>query len=492
MFLVEKIRPFATEIVLAAVSLAVSASVHIFSSLRFPNDDQFITFRYIDNIASGHGFVYNVGEHVLGTTTPLFTLLGALVKLLLPAVSTPELMAWTNVLFLAAGCVLFYRVLTRLLDDRFAFFGALVFAFHFSKAVPEGMESPLFILFVLSFLLMLLEQRFRTSAIFLSLACLTRPDAGLIAVLAFAFWWRRAGLREALVATGMTVLVALPWLLFAMWYFGSIIPQSLVAKMHGHDIYILPAIQALKVQLAALSRIYWGAIIDPDNLLLQSIFNLGPFLVLAGTGAWQLVRKGLWVFPAIPLVYLVSYSLSNPVLFPWYSTQVEPLWILVSLCGAGWVMTHLPWRSARVVFCGLLLIGPLFFWTQLLLMDRTGTKGDLFAAGEYLAQHVKGGEGVALSNIGIVGYVSGARIIDTIGLTYPQASAFYPWSETCRDMTSLYQIPSDLIRALRPEWIVAGSAELTTCLRESGWFRDHYREAWRSRAGTVIWQKVVP
>src|SRR5438105_15675116 len=40
-------------------------------------DDAFITFRYSRNILEGQGFVYNPGTRVLGTTTPLFTLVMA-------------------------------------------------------------------------------------------------------------------------------------------------------------------------------------------------------------------------------------------------------------------------------------------------------------------------------------------------------------------------------------------------------------------------------
>ena len=40
-------------------------------------DDAFITFRYARNLLNGAGFVYNPGEQVLGTTTPLYTLLMA-------------------------------------------------------------------------------------------------------------------------------------------------------------------------------------------------------------------------------------------------------------------------------------------------------------------------------------------------------------------------------------------------------------------------------
>ena len=43
-----------------------------------PFDDTYITFRYSLNLASGHGFVYNLGEPVLGTTTPLWALALAL------------------------------------------------------------------------------------------------------------------------------------------------------------------------------------------------------------------------------------------------------------------------------------------------------------------------------------------------------------------------------------------------------------------------------
>ncbi|MFQ5921958.1 MAG: hypothetical protein ACE5M4_03875, partial [Anaerolineales bacterium] len=38
-------------------------------------DDAYITFRYARNLLDGHGLVYNPGEAVLGTTTPLFALL---------------------------------------------------------------------------------------------------------------------------------------------------------------------------------------------------------------------------------------------------------------------------------------------------------------------------------------------------------------------------------------------------------------------------------
>ncbi|MDP6777925.1 MAG: hypothetical protein QGI83_14300, partial [Candidatus Latescibacteria bacterium] len=45
---------------------------------RVQMDDPYITYRYARNIAEGHGFIYNPGESVLGTTAPLYALILAL------------------------------------------------------------------------------------------------------------------------------------------------------------------------------------------------------------------------------------------------------------------------------------------------------------------------------------------------------------------------------------------------------------------------------
>ena len=44
-------------------------------------DDAYISYRYAQNLRDGHGMVYNRGEWVLGTTTPLYTAILALLGL---------------------------------------------------------------------------------------------------------------------------------------------------------------------------------------------------------------------------------------------------------------------------------------------------------------------------------------------------------------------------------------------------------------------------
>ena len=64
-----------------ALSLALALGVFLVRERQlaggsgFPLDDAWIHFHFARNLAEGHGFVYNPGVHVSGSTAPLWTLL---------------------------------------------------------------------------------------------------------------------------------------------------------------------------------------------------------------------------------------------------------------------------------------------------------------------------------------------------------------------------------------------------------------------------------
>src|SRR5688572_7143347 len=61
-----------------AVSLLAIVVPALFVSainLNISYDDAFITYRYAYNLATGAGFVYNLGEWYMGTTAPLYGML---------------------------------------------------------------------------------------------------------------------------------------------------------------------------------------------------------------------------------------------------------------------------------------------------------------------------------------------------------------------------------------------------------------------------------
>jgi hypothetical protein len=80
-----------TRKVVLVTSLVVAAIILAWGITRSPHnayDDAYITYRYADNLRQGLGLVYNPGEWVLGTTTPLFALLLGTLSLIIPDLET--------------------------------------------------------------------------------------------------------------------------------------------------------------------------------------------------------------------------------------------------------------------------------------------------------------------------------------------------------------------------------------------------------------------
>ena len=65
-------RRFASASAIVAAGIALAALLLRITVGPLMIDDAGITFRYARNLALGQGLVFNRGEHVLGTTTPLF------------------------------------------------------------------------------------------------------------------------------------------------------------------------------------------------------------------------------------------------------------------------------------------------------------------------------------------------------------------------------------------------------------------------------------
>ena len=122
-------------------------------------DDAFITFRYVRNLARGIGFVYNPGERVLGTTTPLFTLL------LTPfAVAGADLVTASKIVNVIASTanVLVVAVLARRVAGNWAaLFSAMLLAVSTNNvwAASTGLETELNVLVLLLLLLAYLQVR---------------------------------------------------------------------------------------------------------------------------------------------------------------------------------------------------------------------------------------------------------------------------------------------------------------------------------------------
>src|SRR4051812_32934819 len=95
---------------LAGATLLVFWAYTVWTHRGIPGDDAYITYRYARNLAEGNGFVFNLGERVQSTTTPLLTILlalGAVIGIDIPLMAF--LLTPLSLLVFAACCIAFVR-----------------------------------------------------------------------------------------------------------------------------------------------------------------------------------------------------------------------------------------------------------------------------------------------------------------------------------------------------------------------------------------------
>src|SRR4029077_7827665 len=166
-------------------------------------EDSFITFRYARNLASGHGLVYNPGEHVMGFTSPLWTVWSAL-GIAVMGNPIPWAEVWSaiaDVVTLLAGGTLVPAAAGPASALAFTFFFAAWP--YFSALTVSGMEMSVCVaLLVLS--AGLIRQRSRAAGPLLPARGLARPE-GLAAavVLSLAAPWRDRLVALALTGAGV-------------------------------------------------------------------------------------------------------------------------------------------------------------------------------------------------------------------------------------------------------------------------------------------------
>lgn len=214
--------------------LLLVASVLLILVLRnaWVCDDAYITFRTLDNLASGHGLRWNVDERVQAYTHPLWLLLHVPFHWL-----TGEFF-FTTIAISTALSIAAFVVATGLLAERplwLALLAALplLFSQAFLDFATSGLENPLTFLLLALFALRLLGREdplpFALSLL-TALAAVNRLDALLFFMPALLHALARRGRRSLVPAMlGFTPLVA--WEAFSLFYYGFLLPNTRYAKL---------------------------------------------------------------------------------------------------------------------------------------------------------------------------------------------------------------------------------------------------------------------
>lgn len=93
--------------------------------------------------------------------------------------------------------------------------------------------------------------------------------------------------------------------------------------------------------------------------------------------------------------------------------------------------------------------------------------------GRELAPRLTPSSVVAAGDVGALGYYSNARILDTVGLMSPEATAYYPLDPSFYVIN--YAIPPQLILTQKPDYVVLLEAYGRTGLLQDPHFNADYQ-----------------
>lgn len=414
---------------------AVAAAVILWTDTPYDIDDAPITYRYAENIAAGNGFVYNIGERILGTSTPLYTLLLALLKL--GGITIPLA---SNVLNFV--CSLATVILVMALTQEFTgSIGAGVLAVvyllvqrPFLNYAMAGMETPFYTLLIVGVFWSFARGRYRWSATLAGLAFVTRLDGlGLVGavLLTCCLQQRRLPWRALLIV----LLVTLPWILFATWYFGSPLPLSMLAKQHH-----------LQVNGASRYWIWQHLFVDglgaPTYLLPFALLGvIAPYLIKRNNSLLldtaSLFLPSRQVLPILPLLwllaYLVAYTLVGIDFYEWYLMPLYPTIAVFVATGFHFLLSpfwsaiegkqSVGWRILGYLAVVVMLLVWFMPYAQYAIDAVNGQKEYLnqlerkrVQAGQWLKAAAPASSQLLTGAIGHIGYQSGFYIIDSAGL----------------------------------------------------------------------------
>jgi hypothetical protein len=273
--------------------LAAAATTALFALHLTPYaiDDAWITYRYAENLGSGQGFVYNPGERVLGTSTPLYTLL--LAGLHAAGLGVPTA-SYTIGYAAAIGTLVGVFLLTERLHSELAGLLAVtvvVLSPYFHRVMTYGMETPFYVcLIVFAFHAWACGRRLLGAAL-AALCLLTRLDGAAVGAALFAAYvmehrripWKPVVLYAAIVA---------PWLAFATMYFGSPVPHSFVAKRQ----HMANPLQGWLLRWLLARAYSWPAAVGALAMLVGpgSRFVVLPFAMWSGAYITAYTFSSLW------------------------------------------------------------------------------------------------------------------------------------------------------------------------------------------------------
>lgn len=401
---------------IAALIAGVCGVISLFFLGRFAFDDLYISFRYAEHLADGHGLTWNVGQPpVEGYTNFLLVFVLAAIHRfgIDPLISIQVfniLLAVATAIPLAKLALSFFEDAQSVAARAAAILTSLVYSanpYVWQNAL-SGLETTLFT-FLIVWSLQLLntaEKRggsYYPGFILALLATLTRPDGILFGLLASVIFMAFTSSRAKVFTTSLIGFV-LPVVLYEIWrisYFGSPLPNTFYVKVsNALNVFAGRSyvVSFYKVQLLLVLMSLTGIIRLHRNALLMTCL-----LWIAGLSLFYIIPTPIqgfyYRFLYSVLVLLTLVAVCSVVTYA-FKIKENYRWVLVTVV----VTSHLliNWRAARSEEI------------QAVIPEATAMYREL---GEMLGS-LSGGDPIsfAYQDAGVVPYYSKLTHYDLVGL----------------------------------------------------------------------------
>jgi hypothetical protein len=469
-------RPGREPLLVAFIAGALVARIVFWATTNRMFEDGLTTITFARNVPLGLGLVHHTGEgHIHGFTSAL----GVLVPLAGELVHEGAGMTAMRLASLGAVCValIYARFLCRDLGIG-AFPTAFVLAYlAFDQNMiffgMSGMETQVAVAIVLAGVYHVRRTDFVAAGICLGLAPLARPE--------FVLWLAPAlvylvliNRRRALVSALIAAAIVFPWVIFTTLYYGSPIPNTIVAKNNIYPIpafltdgSVMPWLSWLGSQLAGHTvillyklepfREVWSTALTPvpEPVLVVIAIAVVYFLVLGLVAARS--RRDMWpaiAFLGLFLAYRV-YFIPAINYYDWYLPPFLGLAMIVVAMGMQRMSASIslaPKTVAVALSVAFALHMPFSFAVDAGVQsveDHVRTN-----VGLYLKANVQPGQSVLSESAGYIGFYGGQKLYDYPGLTSKVS------------VRALQALPpdrrgiADLISVLQPDWLVLRPWEL--------------------------------
>ncbi len=423
------------------------------------SDDFYITYRYARNLALGHGFVFNPGERVFGTTDPgLGLLLAALHFLtrlpvpLLGAVVFSASLVGIATLILREGWDRGHRI-EPILGGSLLLISSYIWGNH-------GAAAPL-VLLLLLLSAKLSQDHMLAAGLLAGAAVWVRPDAAIgVALLALVIFWKDKRLPWRFVLASGCVVAA--GLLFAWLYFGSPLPNTIGAK----------------TDMAKAAANSWSGARFWPRAFVPISRHFGaewPLVLLCGAaGCWPLAKRagrpGL-LLALYGLAMAAAYPLLGVPFFSWYILPCLVLTFYGLAFLAGWLAERAPALRVPIavgIFVLLTFTTLQNSWIYLRQAASVPKMQSYRRGAEWIKAHSEPNASIAYVEIGVIGYYSERPILDLMGLVTPAARP--------------YVLQNNLLGALRTnptDFVVSHTRGRMRPIVTSRWFKRRYREVMR-------------